>query len=198
MPGADEFPASQGPPGRPRRRYPFLDPQQETRQPHLPDACRAENELIGLAPEQEARSFWGPLRSTGRPFAPPKSFAFNPCPELTGGADSGGWPEGGWVIQCLGDLVHPACQEGSMPRLTITLSEERHRALKEAALRRGKTIRQIIEESLEHYGIKTRKEAADLVARARARAGLTEAEALSRAVEETRRERGYGAAPRGD
>ncbi|NOY44404.1 MAG: CopG family transcriptional regulator [Deltaproteobacteria bacterium] len=85
-----------------------------------------------------------------------------------------------------------------MPRLTITLSEERHRALKEAALRRGKTIRQIIEESLEHYGIKTRKEAADLVARARARAGLTEAEALSRAVEETRRERGHGAAPRGD
>ncbi len=80
-----------------------------------------------------------------------------------------------------------------MPRLTITLSEERRRALKEAALRRGKTIRQIIEESLEHYGIKTRKEAADLAARARA--GLTETEALSRAVEEPRRDRGHGTPP---
>ena len=85
-----------------------------------------------------------------------------------------------------------------MPRLTITLSEERHRALKEAAFRRGKTIRQIIEESLEHYGIKTRQEAADLVARARARADLTETEALNRAVEETRRERSRGTAPRGN
>ncbi len=80
-----------------------------------------------------------------------------------------------------------------MPRLTITLSDEQHRALKEAALRRGKTIRQIIEESLEHYGIKTRQQAADLVARARARAGLSEEEALALAVEETRRERNRGA-----
>ena len=38
-----------------------------------------------------------------------------------------------------------------MPRLTISLSEERHRALKEAAVRRGKTIGQLIEESLDDY-----------------------------------------------
>ena len=41
-----------------------------------------------------------------------------------------------------------------MARLTITLSDERHRALREAAVQRGKTIGQLIEESLDHYGIK--------------------------------------------
>ena len=62
------------------------------------------------------------------------------------------------------------------------------------ALQRSKTIRQIIEESLELYGVKTRQEAADLVARA----GITEAEALNRAVEETRQDRSRGTAPGGD
>ncbi len=40
-----------------------------------------------------------------------------------------------------------------MPRLTITLSEDRHRALMEAAARRRKSIAASIEESLEFYGI---------------------------------------------
>jgi hypothetical protein len=40
-----------------------------------------------------------------------------------------------------------------MARLTITLSDERHRALKDAALRRHTTIGQIIEESLERTGV---------------------------------------------
>ena len=39
--------------------------------------------------------------------------------------------------------------EVSMPRMTITLSEERQQALKEAAARRGMTITAIIDESLE-------------------------------------------------
>jgi ribbon-helix-helix CopG family protein len=73
-----------------------------------------------------------------------------------------------------------------MARLTITLSDERHRALREAALQRGKTIGQIIEESLEFYGIKTFRHAASLVAKARERASLDEAEALRLAVKETR------------
>jgi predicted transcriptional regulator len=42
-----------------------------------------------------------------------------------------------------------------MARLTITLSPERHRALKEAAARRSKTIHRLVEESLDAYGIKT-------------------------------------------
>jgi D-serine deaminase-like pyridoxal phosphate-dependent protein len=72
-----------------------------------------------------------------------------------------------------------------MPRLTITLSPERHRALKETAVRRGKTIRSLVEESLDAYGVKTQSQAAVLVARARKRSGLTEAGALRLAVEET-------------
>ncbi len=73
-----------------------------------------------------------------------------------------------------------------MARLTITLSDERHQALREAAVQRGKTIGQLIEESLEFYGIKSARSAQALVARARARAGLTERRALRLAVAETR------------
>lgn len=62
----------------------------------------------------------------------------------------------------------------------------RHRALKEAAARRNKTIGQIVEESLDFFGIKTDDEAANLVARARRRAGKTEKQALHVAVRETR------------
>ena len=73
-----------------------------------------------------------------------------------------------------------------MARITITLSDEKHRAIKEAAARQGKTIGDIIDESLDFYGIKTAKSAAALVAKARQKAGLTEDEARKLAVEETR------------
>ena len=76
-----------------------------------------------------------------------------------------------------------------MPRLTITLSAEKHRSLKEATVRRGKTIRSLVEASLDAYGIKTTDQAAALVERARKRAGLAEKEALKLAVSETRTHR---------
>jgi len=76
-----------------------------------------------------------------------------------------------------------------MPRLTITLSEERHRALKEAAARKRKSMAALIEESLEQSGIKTTEAAVDLVAKARSRSGLDDAEALELAVDETRAQR---------
>lgn len=76
-----------------------------------------------------------------------------------------------------------------MPRLTITLSDDRYQALKEAAARRRKTIRTLIEESLDFYGIKTLRSASELVARARRRSGLSEKEALKLAVAETRARR---------
>ena len=57
-----------------------------------------------------------------------------------------------------------------MSRLTITLSEARYRALKEASAQRDKTIGQLIDKSLEPYGIKSRQYARHLVRRARARA----------------------------
>jgi hypothetical protein len=71
-----------------------------------------------------------------------------------------------------------------MSRLTITLSDERHKALKEAAAQRGKTIGQLIDESLDFYGIKSRQDAAALVRRARAHARLDEAEAQAVAQRE--------------
>lgn len=71
-----------------------------------------------------------------------------------------------------------------MSRLTITLSEPRYRALKEAAAQRGKTMGQLIEESLNFYGIKSREQALDLVRRARARSALSEEQALGLAQEE--------------
>ena len=73
-----------------------------------------------------------------------------------------------------------------MARLTITLSDERHRALREAAVKRRKTIGQLIEESLDFYGIKTARSAKQLVAKVRARASLSETEAMRLAVAETR------------
>jgi hypothetical protein len=66
-----------------------------------------------------------------------------------------------------------------MSRLTITLSEARYRALKEASAKRDKTIGQLIDESLDFYGIKSRTEARDLVRRARARSTLNAEQALA-------------------
>lgn len=56
-----------------------------------------------------------------------------------------------------------------MPRLTITLSEERYQALKEAATKRRKTLVAVIDESLEFYGIKSGQTVMELVAQARNR-----------------------------
>lgn len=77
-----------------------------------------------------------------------------------------------------------------MSRLTITLSDERHRALKEAAARRNTSMGRIIEESLDSCGIKTSKSASALVAAARQRSRLDDDDAMAVAVEETRNERG--------
>lgn len=77
-----------------------------------------------------------------------------------------------------------------MSRLTIALSDERHRALKEAAARRNTSMGRIIEESLHSCGIKTSKSASALVAAARQRSRLDDDDAMAVAVEETRNERG--------
>jgi len=73
-----------------------------------------------------------------------------------------------------------------MSRLTITLSDARYRALKEASAQRDKTIGQLIDESLDFYGIKSRQDARDLVRRARLHAKLTEVEAVTVAQEQVR------------
>jgi hypothetical protein len=73
-----------------------------------------------------------------------------------------------------------------MSRLTITLSDTRYHALKEASAKRGKTIGQLIDESLEFYGVKTHDDALDLVRRARQHSNLSETEAQQVAAEHVR------------
>jgi hypothetical protein len=76
-----------------------------------------------------------------------------------------------------------------MPKLTITLSEERYQALKAAAARRHVSLGALIDDSLEFYGIKSAQTVASLVSAARQRAALGEDEALALAIEESRAER---------
>ena len=72
-----------------------------------------------------------------------------------------------------------------MSRLTITLEDSLHQALKETAARQGLTIGRVIEEGLLLRGIKPQKTALELVARVRKQSELDEADALKLAVEET-------------
>ena len=73
-----------------------------------------------------------------------------------------------------------------MSRLTITLDDELHRALKETAARQGRSITSIIEESLLLRGIQDQMSARALVEKARQHAQLEPEEATAVAVEETR------------
>ncbi|WP_295887758.1 ribbon-helix-helix protein, CopG family [uncultured Thiohalocapsa sp.] len=77
-----------------------------------------------------------------------------------------------------------------MSRLTISLNDDLHRALKETAARQRRSIASIIEESLRLRGIRDQATARSLVDQARARAGLDADAALSLAVAETRAARG--------
>jgi hypothetical protein len=76
-----------------------------------------------------------------------------------------------------------------MSRLTISLDDAMHQALKEAAARQGRSIGKIIEEGLILRGIKPVSTARELVAKARARSKMTEDQAIQLAVEEVRAER---------
>ena len=74
-----------------------------------------------------------------------------------------------------------------MPRLTISLTDRTHRALKEATARRNRSMGSIIEESLELRGIQPYDAVEDIVAMARAKSRLRADDALALALEETRR-----------
>jgi predicted transcriptional regulator len=73
-----------------------------------------------------------------------------------------------------------------MSRLTITLNDDLHRALKETAARQGRSIAAIIEESLRLRGIRDHASARALVEQARKPARLEPDEALELPTEETR------------
>jgi plasmid stability protein len=77
-----------------------------------------------------------------------------------------------------------------MARLTVTLSDERHRQLKVRAALQGKTIGQLIEGALVESEERHRQEALAILAKARANAAkarpkLTDEELMDLAVEET-------------
>ena len=71
-----------------------------------------------------------------------------------------------------------------MARLTISLPEELHQALREAAVRRKETMGDLIAESLIAYGVKPEASAVELVRRARLRSALPAARALRLALAE--------------
>ena len=73
-----------------------------------------------------------------------------------------------------------------MSRLTITLEDSLHQALKETAARQGRSIGKIIEEGLLLRGIKPTASARELVSRARKQSGLSDEDALAVSVAETR------------
>lgn len=76
-----------------------------------------------------------------------------------------------------------------MSRLTITVSDEIHLALKEMSARTGRTIGKLIEEGLLLRGIKPISSAKDLVEKARKHSALNEEDALAIALDETRQSR---------
>ena len=73
-----------------------------------------------------------------------------------------------------------------MSRLTVTLNDNLHRALKETAARQGRSIASIVEESLRLRGIQDPASTRASVAQARQRAQLEPDAALEVAVEVTR------------
>ncbi len=76
-----------------------------------------------------------------------------------------------------------------MARLTITLADRMHRALKEAAARQNRSMAAIVEESLVLRGIQPLDSARAIVAKARANSALNSDDAMAVAVVETRRYR---------
>ena len=74
-----------------------------------------------------------------------------------------------------------------MPRLTISLADRTHQALKETAARQNRSMGSIIQESLELRGIRPYDTAREIVAKARAKSGLNADDAMVLAVKETQR-----------
>lgn len=74
-------------------------------------------------------------------------------------------------------------------RFTVTLPAARYAALRETAARQGKTMAEIINESLELYGVKSKAGALELLEKARRCAGLSADEAAQLAIRETRLQR---------
>ena len=76
-----------------------------------------------------------------------------------------------------------------MSRLTISLSDEMHQALKESSARTGRTIGSIIEEGLLLRGIRPMITTKNLVKKARSNSAINEDDALRIALDEVNQSR---------
>jgi hypothetical protein len=77
----------------------------------------------------------------------------------------------------------------STTRFTVTLPAGRYAALKETAARQGKTMADIVNESLDLYGVKSKAAALDLLRKAREHAAMPADQAMQLAIAETRAQR---------
>ncbi len=76
-----------------------------------------------------------------------------------------------------------------MSRLTISLSDEMHQALKESSARTGRTIGNLIEEGLRLRGIRPMNTTKNLVKKARSNSAINEDDALKIALDEVSQSR---------
>ena len=76
-----------------------------------------------------------------------------------------------------------------MSRLTISLSDEMHQALKESSARTGRTIGNLIEEGLRLRGIRPMNTSKNLVKKARSNSAVNEDDALKIALDEVNQSR---------
>jgi hypothetical protein len=76
-----------------------------------------------------------------------------------------------------------------MSRLTISLSDEMHQALKESSARTGRTIGSLIEEGLRLRGIRPMNITKNLVKKARSNSAINEDDALRIALDEVNQSR---------
>ena len=76
-----------------------------------------------------------------------------------------------------------------MSRLTISLSDEMHQALKESSARTGRTIGNLIEEGLRLRGIRPMNITKNLVKKARSNSAINEDDALKIALDEVNQSR---------
>ena len=76
-----------------------------------------------------------------------------------------------------------------MSRLTISLSDEMHQALKESSARTGRTIGNLIEEGLRLRGIRPMNNTKNLVKKARSNSAINEDDALRIALDEVNQSR---------
>ena len=76
-----------------------------------------------------------------------------------------------------------------MSRLTISLSDEMHQALKESSARTGRTIGNLIEEGLRLRGIRPMNITKNLVKKARSNSAINEDDALRIVLDEVNQSR---------